>query len=166
MGLFGYDRNTDYSGGKFSLEQLTPNQLYFSRTQSCRMKNSLHLSPLALLISMSIYSFQKLYAAKDHLVKLVGIADQLGDSPFGIVHRCLALAFSIIVFWIIRRHSNASRNCSVIRRLLIFTTNLILSFRAKHTGTKGEDKTFWRLTEWVRETQVQQFKKDVSNSAT
>uniref|UniRef100_M1E1A2 Uncharacterized protein n=1 Tax=Solanum tuberosum TaxID=4113 RepID=M1E1A2_SOLTU len=23
--------------------------------------------------------------------------------------------------------------------------------RAQHTGTKGEDKTFWRFTEWVRQ---------------
>ncbi|KAG5580400.1 hypothetical protein H5410_051027 [Solanum commersonii] len=29
----------DYSGGKFSLEQLTPNQFGFSRTPSCRIKH-------------------------------------------------------------------------------------------------------------------------------
>ncbi|KAG5576520.1 hypothetical protein H5410_056654 [Solanum commersonii] len=38
----------DYSGGKFSLEQLTPNQMGSSRTHTCCMKNSLRLSPLKL----------------------------------------------------------------------------------------------------------------------
>ncbi|KAG5599481.1 hypothetical protein H5410_030851 [Solanum commersonii] len=49
---------------------------------------------------------------------------------------CLALAFSIVVFWIIGQHSTALRNCWVIRQLLFFTANLIFSFRAQHTGTK------------------------------
>ncbi|WMV08824.1 hypothetical protein MTR67_002209, partial [Solanum verrucosum] len=89
-------------------------------------------------------------AAKDHSVKLVGIVDQLSDQLFGLVHHRLALFFSIVVVWIIGRHSTASRNCSVIRRLFVFTADLIRSFRAQHTGTKGEDKTFWRLVEWVR----------------
>ncbi|WMV29600.1 hypothetical protein MTR67_022985, partial [Solanum verrucosum] len=52
---------------------------------------------------------------KEHSVKLVGIANQLGDLPFGLVHRRLALAFNIVVFWIIGRHSITSWNCSVIR---------------------------------------------------
>uniref|UniRef100_M1E0Y3 Uncharacterized protein n=1 Tax=Solanum tuberosum TaxID=4113 RepID=M1E0Y3_SOLTU len=86
-------------------------------------------------------------AVKDHSAKLVGIADQLGDPPFGLVHRRLVLAFSIVVFWIIGRHNTVSWNCSAICRLLFFTADLICSFRAQHTGTKGEDKTFWRLTE-------------------
>ncbi|KAG5599984.1 hypothetical protein H5410_031354 [Solanum commersonii] len=34
------------------------------------------------------------YAAKDHLTLLVGIADLLGDLPFGLVHRLSALSFS------------------------------------------------------------------------
>uniref|UniRef100_M1DUG8 Uncharacterized protein n=1 Tax=Solanum tuberosum TaxID=4113 RepID=M1DUG8_SOLTU len=87
---------------------------------------------------------------RSHSAQLVGIADTLGDPPFGLLHRLSALVFSIFVSWIIGRHSTASQNCSVTRRLLFFTANLILSFRAQHTGTKGEDKTFWRLTEWVR----------------
>ncbi|WMV32739.1 hypothetical protein MTR67_026124, partial [Solanum verrucosum] len=37
-------------------------------------------------------------AAADHLASLVGIADQLGDPPFCLVHRHLALAFSIVMF--------------------------------------------------------------------
>ncbi|WMV37512.1 hypothetical protein MTR67_030897 [Solanum verrucosum] len=85
-----------------------------------------------------------------HSVPLVKIADQLGDPPFGRFHCHLGLSFSIVVFWIIGRHSTTSRNFSATRRLLFFTADLILSFRAQHTGTKGEDKTFWRLTEWVR----------------
>ncbi|WMV54701.1 hypothetical protein MTR67_048086, partial [Solanum verrucosum] len=55
----------------------------------------------------------------------------------------LALSFSIVLFWIIGRHSTASQNYSVTHRWFFFTTDLILSFRAQHTGTKGEDKTFW-----------------------
>ncbi|KAG5631955.1 hypothetical protein H5410_003672, partial [Solanum commersonii] len=101
----------------------------------------------------------------DHSASLIKITDQLGDPPF------------------------ASRNCSLIRRLLLFTTDLILSFRAQHTRTKGEDKIFWRLAKWVHrfsnlhffvlsaafvsfllgsvhQTLVQPFKKGVSNSAT
>ncbi|KAG5576519.1 hypothetical protein H5410_056653 [Solanum commersonii] len=35
-------------------------------------------------------------------------------------------------------------------QLFLFITDLILSFRVQHTGRKGEDKTFWRLAEWVR----------------
>ncbi|WMV46474.1 hypothetical protein MTR67_039859, partial [Solanum verrucosum] len=87
---------------------------------------------------------------KDHSAKIVGIANQLGDLPFGLVHRRLALAFNIIMFWIIRRHSTVSQNCSATRRLLLLTANLILSFRAQHTGTKSENKTFWRLAVRVR----------------
>ncbi|KAG5631228.1 hypothetical protein H5410_002945 [Solanum commersonii] len=41
------------------------------------------------------------------------------------------------------RHSTASQNCSATQRLLLFTTNLILSFKTQHTRTKGKDKTFW-----------------------
>ncbi|KAG5595143.1 hypothetical protein H5410_036375 [Solanum commersonii] len=33
----------DYSRGKFSLEQLTPNQMGSSRTPTCHMKNTLRL---------------------------------------------------------------------------------------------------------------------------
>ncbi|KAG5580038.1 hypothetical protein H5410_050665, partial [Solanum commersonii] len=93
--------------------------------------------------------FSKICAAKDHSINLVGIAVQLGDLPFCLVHCHITLAFIIIMFWIIRRHSTTSQNCSTTRRLLFFTTNLCLSFRAQHTGTKGENKTFWRLAEWV-----------------
>ncbi|WMV29364.1 hypothetical protein MTR67_022749, partial [Solanum verrucosum] len=91
--------------------------------------------------------FSKICAAADHSTSLVEIVDQLGNPPFGRFHYRLALSFSIVVFWIIGRHSTASQNCSVTRQLLIFTTDLIFSLRAQNTGTKGEDKTFWRLTE-------------------
>ncbi|WMV18642.1 hypothetical protein MTR67_012027 [Solanum verrucosum] len=59
-------------------------------------------------------------AAADHLASLVGIADQLGDSPFGVDHPCLAPAFSIVVLW------------------------------AEHTRTKGGSKTLRRLAKWTR----------------
>ncbi|KAG5599708.1 hypothetical protein H5410_031078 [Solanum commersonii] len=52
--------------------------------------------------------------------------------------------------WIIGRHSKDLWNYWAIRRLLLFTTDLILSFRAQLTGTKGEDGTCWRHAEWVR----------------
>ncbi|KAG5574121.1 hypothetical protein H5410_063887 [Solanum commersonii] len=80
----------------------------------------------------------------------IEIANQLGDPPFGLVHRRLPLSFSIVVFWIIGRHSSTSRNCSAIHRLLLFTANLIFFFRAQHTGTKSKDKTFWQVIERVR----------------
>uniref|UniRef100_M1DC92 Uncharacterized protein n=1 Tax=Solanum tuberosum TaxID=4113 RepID=M1DC92_SOLTU len=75
---------------------------------------------------------------RNHSVSLVRIADQLGDSPFGVFYRRLAPTFSIIVLWVIGRHGTASRNFSAIRRLLFFSANLILSFKAQHNGTKGE----------------------------
>ncbi|WMV58257.1 hypothetical protein MTR67_051642, partial [Solanum verrucosum] len=69
-------------------------------------------------------------AAADRSASLVRITDQLGDSPFGVVHRHLAPAFSLVVLWVIGRHGTASRNCSVMRRLLPFSADLILFFRA------------------------------------
>ncbi|WMV37704.1 hypothetical protein MTR67_031089, partial [Solanum verrucosum] len=67
---------------------------------------------------------------------------QLGDSPFGVILRRLAPAFSIVVLWVIGRHGTASRNFSPMRRLLPFSADLILSFRAQHTRTKGEVRPF------------------------
>uniref|UniRef100_M1DXJ7 Uncharacterized protein n=1 Tax=Solanum tuberosum TaxID=4113 RepID=M1DXJ7_SOLTU len=78
----------------------------------------------------------------DQSVSLVGIADQLGDSPFGVVHHRLAPAFSIVVLWVIGQHGTASRKCSAMRRLLPLSADLILSFRDQHTGTKGELRPF------------------------
>ncbi|KAG5577049.1 hypothetical protein H5410_057183 [Solanum commersonii] len=51
----------------------------------------------------------------DHSVSLVEIADQLGDSPVGVVHRRLAPAFNIVMLWVIGD---------------------------QHTGTKGEVRPF------------------------
>uniref|UniRef100_M1DUS6 Uncharacterized protein n=1 Tax=Solanum tuberosum TaxID=4113 RepID=M1DUS6_SOLTU len=86
----------------------------------------------------------------DHSAPLVEITNQLGDPPFGRFHHRLVLSFSIVVFSIIGRHSTTSRKCLATCRLLFFTADLIPSFMGQHTGTKGEDKTFWRLAEWVR----------------
>ncbi|WMV18790.1 hypothetical protein MTR67_012175, partial [Solanum verrucosum] len=88
--------------------------------------------------------------AADYSVSLVEIADQLGDPPFGRFHCHLALSFSIVVFWIIGQHSTTLRNYSATRRLLLFTANFILSFKAQLIGKKCEDKIFWRFAEWVR----------------
>uniref|UniRef100_M1DNV1 Uncharacterized protein n=1 Tax=Solanum tuberosum TaxID=4113 RepID=M1DNV1_SOLTU len=74
----------------------------------------------------------------DHSASLVGITDQLGDSSFGVVHRRLATSFNIIVLWVIGRQGTTLRNFSAIRRLIPFSADLILSFRAQHTVTKGE----------------------------
>ncbi|KAG5599447.1 hypothetical protein H5410_030817 [Solanum commersonii] len=119
----------DFKGDTHSLEQPTPFQAGSSRRPTCRMKNSLRL---------------------DHSTSLVEINDQLNNLPFGRFNHRLSLSFSIIMFWIIGRHCIASWNCSAICQLLLFIANLILSFRAQHTGTKGEDKAFWQLIEWVR----------------
>uniref|UniRef100_M1DUX5 Secreted protein n=1 Tax=Solanum tuberosum TaxID=4113 RepID=M1DUX5_SOLTU len=78
----------------------------------------------------------------DHSSSLVKIANQLGDSPFGVIHHRLAPAFNIVVLWVIGRHGTASRNLSAMRRLLSFSADLIISFRAQHTGTKGEVRPF------------------------
>ncbi|WMV45581.1 hypothetical protein MTR67_038966 [Solanum verrucosum] len=90
----------------------------------------------------TLHKVKQICAAADHSASLVRIADQLGDSPFGVVHRRLAPAFSIVVLWVIRRHSSASRNFSAMRRLLPFSTDNILSLRAQHIGTKGEVRHF------------------------
>ncbi|WMV25968.1 hypothetical protein MTR67_019353, partial [Solanum verrucosum] len=76
---------------------------------------------------------------------LWNFANQLSGLPFGVVHNRLAPSFSIVVLWVIGRHGIASWNCSVICRLLPFSTDLILSFRAQHTGTKGEVGPFCDL---------------------
>ncbi|WMV29854.1 hypothetical protein MTR67_023239 [Solanum verrucosum] len=73
---------------------------------------------------------------------LVEMADQLGDSPLDVVHHCLAPSFSIVVLKVIGRHSTTSWNISAMRRLLPFFTDLILSFKAQHTGKKGEVRPF------------------------
>ncbi|KAG5599831.1 hypothetical protein H5410_031201 [Solanum commersonii] len=86
--------------------------------------------------------FSKISVAADHSTTLVGIANQLGDSPFDVVHRRLAPSFSIIMLWVIGRHSTASWNISVMHRLLPFSTDLIFSFKAQYTGTKCEVRPF------------------------
>ncbi|WMV50178.1 hypothetical protein MTR67_043563, partial [Solanum verrucosum] len=81
---------------------------------------------------------------------LLIFADQLIDLAFGVVHRRLAPAFSIVVLWFIGRHGIASRNFSVMRRLLPFSADLILSFMAQHWN-KRRSKTLRRLANWTRQ---------------
>ncbi|KAG5580397.1 hypothetical protein H5410_051024 [Solanum commersonii] len=57
----------------------------------------------------------KLSLYADHSASLIRIADQLGDSPFGVVHRRLAPAFSIFMLWVIWRHGTASQDFSAKR---------------------------------------------------
>uniref|UniRef100_M1DCF7 Uncharacterized protein n=1 Tax=Solanum tuberosum TaxID=4113 RepID=M1DCF7_SOLTU len=49
------------------------------------------------------------------------------------------------VLWVIKRHGTDSRNFSAMRRLLPIFTDLILSFRAQHTGIKGKVRPFGDL---------------------
>ncbi|WMV46830.1 hypothetical protein MTR67_040215 [Solanum verrucosum] len=88
-------------------------------------------------------------ALKDLSGTLVGIADAFGNPP-GLLHRLSSVAFSIFVSWIIGRCSTASHSHSAIHRLLLFTADLLISFRAWHTGIKGEYAIYWRFFEWVR----------------
>ncbi|KAG5599258.1 hypothetical protein H5410_030628, partial [Solanum commersonii] len=121
----------------------------------------------------------KICYAKDHSTQLVGIADALGDSPFGLFHHLLALAFSLFSFWVVGQYGTSLRNYSVTRRQLHFIANLIFPFRAQRIGTKGDLQSDWRLATWGRRysgthfcvlvsrlVPFSQFKKDVSNSAT
>ncbi|WMV18892.1 hypothetical protein MTR67_012277, partial [Solanum verrucosum] len=68
-----------------------------------------------------------------HSTSLVGITDQLGDLPFCVVPHRLTPALNIIVLWVIGRYCTSSQNFSMMHRLLPFSTDLILSFRAQHT---------------------------------
>uniref|UniRef100_M1DYK0 Uncharacterized protein n=1 Tax=Solanum tuberosum TaxID=4113 RepID=M1DYK0_SOLTU len=85
-----------------------------------------------------VFIVVKKSVAKSHSAQLVGIADALGDPPFGLLHHLSALAFNMFAFWIIGQYSTTSQNCSATHRLLHFISNLIFPFRAQHTGTKGE----------------------------
>uniref|UniRef100_M1DZP1 Uncharacterized protein n=1 Tax=Solanum tuberosum TaxID=4113 RepID=M1DZP1_SOLTU len=72
---------------------------------------------------------------------LVGIADQLGDSPFGVVHRHLAPSFGIVMLWVIGRHSTASRNSRRCADAPFFH-RLDPFLQAQHTRKKGEVRPF------------------------
>uniref|UniRef100_M1DYJ5 Uncharacterized protein n=1 Tax=Solanum tuberosum TaxID=4113 RepID=M1DYJ5_SOLTU len=109
--------------------------------------------------SSSSKPYPNLELKTDHSVTLVEIADQLSYSPFGVVHRRLALVFSIVMFWIIRRPSTASRNFSVTHRLLLFNTDFILSFRAQHFGIKSEPALAWHTRTLGSQVAIQQLVK-------
>uniref|UniRef100_M1D900 Uncharacterized protein n=1 Tax=Solanum tuberosum TaxID=4113 RepID=M1D900_SOLTU len=59
-----------------------------------------------------------------------------------LVHRRLALAFSIVVLCVIGRPSTASRNYLAKCRLLLSSPFLILLIKASHIGTKGGVRPF------------------------
>ncbi|WMV45880.1 hypothetical protein MTR67_039265 [Solanum verrucosum] len=92
----------------------------------------------------------KVFEILDLLETLVGITDAFGDPPFNQLRRLSSVAFSIFVSWVIGRCSTASRSRSAIRQLLLFTADLLLSFNAQHTRTKGKYAIYWRFAEWLR----------------
>ncbi|WMV55444.1 hypothetical protein MTR67_048829 [Solanum verrucosum] len=114
------------------------NQPLFSKFSKCEF----WLRFVAFLSHIISDKDIEICAATDHSVSFVEIANQLGDSHFGVVHRRLAPTFRIVVLWVIGRHGTASRNFSAMHRLLHFFADLILSFRAQHTGTKGKVRPF------------------------
>ncbi|WMV54257.1 hypothetical protein MTR67_047642, partial [Solanum verrucosum] len=73
----------------------------------------------------------------------------LGDLPFGQFHCLFALAFSIFQVCNFGRSNSASRNHSTIHRLLISLADLVLSFRAWHTGTLGGQMATWPLAKYT-----------------
>uniref|UniRef100_M1DA58 Uncharacterized protein n=1 Tax=Solanum tuberosum TaxID=4113 RepID=M1DA58_SOLTU len=84
--------------------------------------------------------------AKIQSANQVGLADHLGDPPFAHFHHLSTLTFSILKFCNFGRSNTASRNHSAIRRLLLSLTDLVLSFRAWHTGTLGGQEAIRQLT--------------------
>ncbi|KAG5599569.1 hypothetical protein H5410_030939, partial [Solanum commersonii] len=86
----------------------------------------------------------------DHSVTLVEIADQLDDSPLDVVHRCLAPSFSIVMLWVIGRHSTGSRNISAMRRLLPFFCRLDPFLQGSVHWNKRRSETLQRLAMWTR----------------
>ncbi|WMV24792.1 hypothetical protein MTR67_018177 [Solanum verrucosum] len=72
-------------------------------------------------------------------------ADQLGDSSFGVIHHHFVPTFNIVMLWVIGHHGTVSQNYSAMRQLLPFSDDLILFFKAQHTRTKGEVRTFGDL---------------------
>ncbi|KAG5610242.1 hypothetical protein H5410_021523, partial [Solanum commersonii] len=95
----------------------------------------------------------------DHSAQLVGIADALGDPPFGLVHCLSAFDFSIFAFWLIGRYGLSTLELWV--RLSPFGDSC---------NTLGDPQRpcFVSQLKYLKlnKTQVQQFKKNVSNSTT
>ncbi|KAG5571600.1 hypothetical protein H5410_061366 [Solanum commersonii] len=93
----------------------------------------------------------------DPSAKLVGITKTFGDPPFvGIADTlaiCLLVDFITFLllplafshFEALGNRSNASQNCSMTCRLLLFIAELTFSFRAQHTVIKGDLQVDRRL---------------------
>ncbi|KAG5606309.1 hypothetical protein H5410_027801, partial [Solanum commersonii] len=69
---------------------------------------SLEMNPLLLQVSKPSQTQRK----TSHSATLVKITDQLGNFPFGVVYRPLALSIGIVVLWVIGRYSTISRKFS------------------------------------------------------
>ena len=83
-----------------------------------------------------IYSHKKC-VAKSHSAKYVGLAEPLGELPFGIFHRPFALVLSILKVCNFERSNTALRNYSIICQLLLSLAYLVLFLRAWNTRTLG-----------------------------
>ncbi|WMV58537.1 hypothetical protein MTR67_051922 [Solanum verrucosum] len=76
-------------------------------------------------------------------------ADQLGESPFGVVHHPLAPTFSIVCsgslggMLLLRRTSQRCADCSLFCRLDPF-------LQGSAHWNKRQSKTLWRLAKWTR----------------
>uniref|UniRef100_M1DXN8 Uncharacterized protein n=1 Tax=Solanum tuberosum TaxID=4113 RepID=M1DXN8_SOLTU len=85
-------------------------------------------------------------AAADHSASLVEIANQLDDLPFGVnfsaMRRLILFSADLILSFRDQHTGTKGENFSAMRRLILFSADLILSFRDQHTGTKGEVRPF------------------------
>ncbi|KAG5571874.1 hypothetical protein H5410_061640, partial [Solanum commersonii] len=100
----------------------------------------------------------KICATTDHSAQLVGIADALGDPPFGLFHPLLALTFNIF-------NKRLSLSLSATRQLGSAIFNLSF-FRSFQPPCSFLPSTVHAFPQTPNTQNLRQFKKDVSNSTT
>uniref|UniRef100_M1DVA5 'chromo' domain containing protein n=1 Tax=Solanum tuberosum TaxID=4113 RepID=M1DVA5_SOLTU len=86
----------------------------------------------------------------DHSASLIGIADQLGDSPFGIVHRRLAPSFCIVV---LAQHTGTKREMVNTRfngvRHVAPVNAPVEEFTVRGSG-RGRGRSFNEVTNFIK----------------